>query len=378
MKRTLLCLLFAVLLTGCGRNSQQPVASATPAARYSLRDVVTAPATSVKDQAKSGTCWAFGGVSLIESEAIRTRRCTLDLSEMWVVRHAYFEKAVKYVRTRGNVAFDQGGEIQDVLFLVDRYGIVPQALYEGGAADGAYDHASLARAMKRLAKKIVGDRLYEKEGWQRLIDEELDRRMGMRPDTFEVDGGVYTPLSYAVSLGFRRNDYIALTSFTHHPFYEPFVLEVPDNWAAHSSVNVPLDSLMRLLDRALASGYTAAWDADVSERGFGRRAGMAVLPQEEGKITLPAREIDMDQQLRQQMFDAQTTTDDHIMHIVGTAVDSLGNSYYKVKNSWGERAGRKGYWYASPAYVAGKTIELVLPRAAPGVDPCDDGLRLER
>lgn len=156
------------------------------------------------------------------------------------------------------------------------------------------------------------------------------------------------------------------------------MLEIPDNWAAHATVNIPLDSLMQLLDRALRAGYTAAWDADVSERGFGRRAGLAVLPQQEGRIALPAREIDVDQQLRQQMFDTQATTDDHIMHIVGTAVDSLGNRYYKVKNSWGERAGRKGYWYASSAYVAGKTVELVLPRAALGVDPCDDGLRIER
>lgn len=375
MKRALLYSLFLILLTGCGRNSSQPI---TYSARYTLKDIAAAPVTPIRNQAKSGTCWAFGGVSLLESEAIRTRRCTLDLSEMWVVRHAYFEKAVKYVRTQGNVSFDQGGEIQDVLHLVGRYGIVPQPLYEGEAADGAYSHASLAKAMKRLAKKIVGKRLYETGNWQRLIDEELDRQMGVRPDRFEVDGAVYTPLSYAAALGFRPDDYIALTSFTHHPFFEPFVLEIPDNWAAHATVNIPLDSLMQLLDRALRAGYTAAWDADVSERGFGRRAGLAVLPQQEGRIALPAREIDVDQQLRQQMFDTQATTDDHIMHIVGTAVDSLGNRYYKVKNSWGERAGRKGYWYASSAYVAGKTVELVLPRAALGVDPCDDGLSIER
>lgn len=351
MKRALLCSAFAALLTGCGLCPSPPSAATGTAARYPITDVASAPATPVRNQAKSGTCWAFGGVSLIESEAIRTRRCTPDLSEMWVVRHAYFEKAVKYVRTRGRVAFDQGGEIQDVLWLVDRYGIVPQSLYEGGAADGTYDHASLAKAIRRL---------------------------GARPDRFVIDGVAYTPFSYADSIGFRRDDYVALTSFTHHPFFERFVLEIPDNWAAHATLNIPLDSLMRLLDSALAAGYTAAWDADVSERGFGRRAGIALLPQQEGRITLPAPEIVVDQPLRQRMFDTQATTDDHVMHIVGTAVDSLGNSYYKVKNSWGERAGRHGYWYASPAYVAGKTIELVLPRAALGVDPGDDAFRIER
>ena len=279
MKRALLCSAFAALLTGCGLCPSPPSAATGTAARYPITDVATAPATPVRNQAKSGTCWAFGGVSLIESEAIRTRRCTLDLSEMWVVRHAYFEKAVKYVRTRGRVAFDQGGEIQDVLWLVDRYGIVPQSLYEGGAADGTYDHASLAKAIRRLAKRIVDKKLYEKEHWQRMIDEELDRRLGARPDRFVIDGVAYTPFSYADSIGFRRDDYIALTSFTHHPFFERFVLEIPDNWAAHATLNIPLDSLMRLLDSALAAGYTAAWDADVSERGFGRRAGIALLPQ---------------------------------------------------------------------------------------------------
>ena len=217
--------------------------------------------------------------------------------------------------------------------------ILDQSLYEGGAADGTYDHASLAKAIRRLAKRIVDKKLYEKEHWQRMIDEELDRRLGARPDRFVIDGVAYTPFSYADSIGFRRDDYVALTSFTHHPFFERFVLEIPDNWAAHATLNIPLDSLMRLLDSALAAGYTAAWDADVSERGFGRRAGIALLPQQEGRITLPAPEIVVDQPLRQRMFDTQATTDDHVMHIVGTAVDSLGNSYYKVKNSWGRAGG---------------------------------------
>lgn len=375
MNRALLCSLCLLLAAGCGRDRSHP---APPASRYRVQEVAASPTTPVRNQARSGTCWAFGGVSLVESEALRTRRCTLDLSEMWVVRHAYYEKVVKYVRTRGEVRFGQGGEIQDVLWLIDRYGIVPQSLYEGGAADGSYDHAKLAEAMTRLARRIVAKRLYATEHWQRMIDEELDRRMGPRPERFEIAGRSYTPRTYADSIGFRRSDYLALTSFAHRPFFEPFVLEIPDNWAAHATLNLPLDSLLRTLRRSIAAGYTAAWDADVSERGFGRRSGFAVLPRHEGRIALPAAEIDVDQDMRQRMFDTQATTDDHIMHIVGMAVDSLGNSYYKVKNSWGEHAGRNGYWYASPAYVAGKTVELVLPRAALGVDPSDDGLRIER
>lgn len=157
--------------------------------------------------------------------------------------------------------------------------------------------------------------------------------MGLRPERFEIVGRSYIPLSCADSIGFRRSDYLALTSFAHQPFFEPFVPEIPDNRAAHAAVNLPLDPLMQLLHTAVAAGFSAAWDADISERGFGRRTGFAVLPREEGRIALPAAEIDADQRVRQRMFDTQATTDDHIMHIVGMAVDSLGNCYYKVKNS---------------------------------------------
>ena len=289
-----------------------------------------------------------------------------------VVRHAYFEKAVKYVRTRGRVAFDQGGEIQDVLWLVDRYGIVPQSLYEGGAADGTYDHASLAKAIRRLAKRIVDKNCMKREHWQRMIDEELDRRLGARPDRFVIDGGCLHAVFLCRLDRLPADDYAALTSFTHHPFFERFVLEIPDNWAAHATLNIPLDSLMRLLDSALAAGYTAAWDADVSERGFGRRAGIALLPQQEGRITLPAPEIVVDQPPASGCSTRRprpTTTS-----CTSSARPSIRSrkQLLQGENSWGERAGRHGYWYASPAYVAGKTIELVLPCAALGVDPGDD------
>lgn len=173
------------------------------------------------------------------------------------------------------------------------------------------------------------------------------------------------------------DDYVALTSFTHHPFFERFVLEIPDNWAAHATLNIPLDSLMRLLDSALAAGYTAAWDADVSERGFGRRAGIALLPQQEGRITLPAPEIVVDQPLRQRMFDTQATTDDHVMHIVARRRFAR-QQLLQGEKLLGRAGGTPRLLVCVAAYVAGKTLELVLPRAALGVDPGDDAFRIER
>ena len=331
---------------------------------YSILDQVLAPCTSVKNQAQSGTCWAFGGISLLESEILREQHRKTDLSEMWVVRHAYFEKVVKYVRSRGGCSFRQGGELQDVLSIIERYGIVPQTIYTGGVKDGQYDHATLDRAMQKLARQILKNKRYQEAGWMDEVERTLDAYLGVRPSEFEVDSAQFTPLSYAHFLGFARHKYVALTSFSHHPFYEQIVVETPDNWAAHRSLNVPLDTLMRCVDRALLAGYSVGWCADISERGFGKRSGLAVLLAADQRFELPVQEQEVTQASRQEDFDLQKTTDDHIMHLVGVASDSLGMRYYKVKNSWGQHTRHHGFWYVSPKYVAAKTIELLFPREA--------------
>ena len=352
---------YSLALVGCGGNAG---GNAPRRPRYQIDDRVAAPLTEVRDQANSGTCWAFGGVSLMESELLLRRGLRCDLSEMWLVRHAYLEKVMKYVRTRGNCRFRQGGELQDGLWLIDRYGIVPEEVYPGNASDGTYDHRKLARTMSRLAERIVDDELYATEDWIGLINKELDEYLGVVPESFEVDGHEFTPKTYAASLELRSSDFVAITSFAHHPFFSDFVLEIPDNWAGHRTHNLPLDSLMNLVDDLLQRGVSVGWNSDVSERSF--RAGIGILPVDLEARKLPAEEIEIDQALRQELFDRQETTDDHIMHLVGVGYDKAGTMYYKVKNSWGTRSGYDGFWYVSPTYVAGKTIELLIPRKAFG------------
>lgn len=354
-----LSVLAAVSCGGSPQRSDTPVETVDP-----FRDSISLAVTPVKNQARTSTCWSFGGISLFESEVLRRGGDTLDLSEMWIVRHTWFDKAVKYVRLNGRMNLSAGGEVHDVLYAADRYGVVPQRVYEGKSADGKYDHHELSRAVVRCAERIISERKYLKDGWQNEIDAVLDEYLGECPETFVVDGTEYTPASYADSLGIRPDDYVSFTSFTHHPYYESFPLEIPDNWLWRTSVNLPLDELEALVDSALVRGYTVAWGMDLSEDSF--RRGIAVLPADTAVTAdkLPRTEIEVDAQLRQKWFDDRSTTDDHIMHIVGLATDGQGRKYYKVKNSYGPDRHFGGYYYVSAAYLRGKTIEVTLSREA--------------
>ena len=327
-----------------------------------MSDQTLAKVTSVKDQGLSGTCWAFGGLSFLESEIMRRGGAACDLAEMWVVRHAYKEKIVKYVRTKGRAEFSRGGTVQDALMIIDHYGIVPQEVYSCGVADGQYDHTILHHNVKNLAKRLVATKAYYHKGWMDEIDRALDRFMGACPEQFEVEGVTYTPKEYAAHLGLKKQDYMGIASYAHHPFHELFTLEIPDNWAAQRTLNLPLDSLMHTVDRALEAGVSLAFSSDVKEVGFS--SGIAALPCKGQPFALPVKEErEVDQSLRQAMFDHQTTTDDHIMQLVGVARDPLGRKYYKVKNSWGTKQAYGGYWYMSPTYLAAKHIEILVPCA---------------
>lgn len=355
-------LLSAIIAVSCSGSASHGSVSSETACPF--RDSISLAATPVKNQARTSTCWSFGGISLLESEILRRGGDTTDLSEMWIVRHTWFDKAVKYVRLNGGMNLAAGGEVRDVLYAAERYGIVPQHVYDGRSADGEYDHGELSRAVIRCAERIVSRRKYLNDGWQEEIDAVLDEYLGKCPETFVIDGRQYTPKSYADSLGIRSGDYAAFTSFTHHPFYQSFPIEIPDNWLWRTSANLPLDELEALVDSALSRGYTVAWTMDLSEDSFNR--GIAVLPADTSLTAdaLPRTEIEVDAKLRQQWFDNRTTTDDHIMHIVGMATDGEGRKYYKVKNSYGPKQTFGGYYYVSAPYLRGKTIEITVNREA--------------
>ena len=345
------------------------------------------PVTSIKNQYRSGTCWCYSALSFIESEILRTKGQEVDLSEMFVVGKSYRDRAVKYVRLDGHLNFAAGSSFGDVLHVIEDYGIVPQEAYSGfnyGTEMPEQNEldAALAGYVRAIAqnpnKKLT-------TAWLNGFDGILDAYLGEVPETFAVNGTQYTPESYRDALGINADDYVNLTSFTHHPFYESFIIEVPDNWRWDSAYNLPIDELMEVMYNAIDKGYTIAWGSDVSENGF-TRDGLAVMPvekktaaagsdqerwvgkatdqpKEEVKAELP-QEMVITQEMRQDGYDRKTTTDDHGMHIYGVAKDQNGTKYFMVKNSWGETGKYKGVWYASDSFVKYKTLNVVVHKDA--------------
>lgn len=358
---------------------------------FIFTDVVTIPGTSVKDQHRSGTCWCFSGISFVENEIRKNGGDSLDLSEMFVVRKCYDEKADRYVRMYGATNFSPGGSVKDVPYVIAKYGIVPEQSYPGlEYGDDKHTHGEYHGALEGIVKNVVRkpDRKVS-TAWRRAFNGVQDAYLGVTPETVVVNGRTYTPQSYAATLPFNADDYVLVTSFTHHPFYQPFVLEVADNWLWADYQNVPLDELKAIVDNALDNGYSVLWAADVSEGGFKWTDGVALMPKgkDEGDMTgtelarwvtlsskerqaekynfkEPVAEIDVTQDLRQQMFDSQETTDDHGMVIEGKATDQDGNRYYKVKNSWDTNQKYGGYLYVSEPYFLAKTIDVMVNKKA--------------
>lgn len=345
--------------------------------------------TPVKNQASSGTCWSFSGLGFYEAELLRLGKPEVDLSEMFVVHHSYTDKADKYVRMYGAANFGGGGAFYDVTYVLKNYGIVPESVMNGlNYGEEKHKHGELDALLDAYVKVIVSNPNKKiSTAWKAGFDGILDAYLGKCPTEFTVDGKKYTPLTYAQSLGLKYDDYISLTSFSHHPFYTKFAVEVPDNWRNDESYNVPLDELMQIINNAVNNGYTVAWASDVSEKGFTRN-GIAVNPElkkenlpgsdqakwlnisqkemEEKifKATGPQPEIKVTQELRQAAFDSQQTTDDHGMLIFGTTKDQNGTPYYLVKNSWGTDSKYKGIWYASDSFVRYKTIDILVHKDA--------------
>ncbi len=358
---------------------------------FTFTDIITVPTTSVKDQNKSGTCWCFSGTSLVEDEIMRKGGPELDLSEMFTVRQAYIDKAKKYIRTNGHINFAQGGGFPDVLYVMENYGAVPEEVYAGlNYGEKKHSHYEMAEAMEAYLKAV--NRKPNKNlstAWLDGFIGILDAYLGEVPESFEYKGKKYTPKSFAKEMGIVPSDFVSITSYTHHPFYTSFPLEIADNWLWESSYNVPMEEMKAVVDNALENGYTVGWAADVSEGGFQWRKGFALLPVEKDEADMegtelsrwvqlsdkdrekqrfeikgPVEEIKVTQEQRQEWFDRQDTTDDHGMTIVGVAKDQEGNRYYKVKNSWDTNQLYNGYIYVSEPFFLGKTIDIMVNRNA--------------
>ena len=357
------------------------------APEYEFTTVKENPVTSVKNQYRSGTCWCFSALSFVESEILRTKGYELDLSEMFVVGKSYRDRAVKYVRLDGHLNFAAGSSFGDVLHVINDYGIVPQDAMPGfNYGTDKPEHNELDAVLKGYVDAVKSNPNRKlSTAWLRGFDGVVEAYFGEYPETFTVEGVEYTPESFRDHIGFNYNDYVNISSFTHHPFYEPFVSEVCDNWRWDSAYNLPMDEMMEVMYNAIDKGYTIAWGSDVSEKGF-TRDGLAVMPveetkaaagsdqerwvgksaetpQEEVKAALP-EEMVITQEMRQDGYDRKTTTDDHGMHIYGLAKDQNGTNYFMVKNSWGVTGKYDGIWYASDAFVRYKTINIVVPKDA--------------
>lgn len=336
-------------------------------AQYQFTPKENLKCTSIKNQQRTGTCWSFSTVSFLEAELLRMGEEQHDLSEMYIVRNIYKDKARNYVLRQGKANFSQGSLNHDVMRALNMGGIIPEEAYSGKLpGENIHDHSEMERALKGMLDGILkGKRLSDK--WMGAFSCILDNYMGAVPETFTYKGKSYTPASFTESLGINPADYVTLTSFSHHPFYESFILEIPDNYSNGSYYNIPLDELQAIADYALSQGYTVAWDGDVGEKGFSAGKGIAVIPADKSQDELfdePVKEATVDQEMRQKAFESYATTDDHLMHLTGTAVDQNGTKYYLTKNSWGEISPYKGYLHMSSAYFRMKTVGIMVHKDA--------------
>ncbi|MCD4734459.1 MAG: C1 family peptidase [Bacteroidales bacterium] len=358
---------------------------------YEFTIVKELPTTSVKNQYRSGTCWSFSSLSFLESELLRMGKGEYDLAEMFIVRSTYAEKAKKYIRFHGKINFSGGGAFHDATHIMKTYGIVPEDVYNGltigedkhihGELD-AVSNGFIGAVLKNKNKKIS-------PVWADAYNGILDAYLGEYPESFTYNDKKYTPETFARELGLNPDDYVEIGSYSHHPFYSKFILEVPDNWMLDKIYNIPLDDMMEVINYAIDKGYTVAWGSDVSEKGFSWKTGIAIVPDEElsdlsgtekekwEKLTdkekqkalysfeEPVKEKIITQEIRQEQFDNYQTTDDHGMHITGIAKDQDGNVFYKVKNSWGTADHiYDGYFYASEAFIRLKTIDIMVHKDA--------------
>ena len=389
MKKVMTLALLALMTLGAQAEKKDSVKSNKPV----FTTIKENPITSVKDQNRSGTCWDYSTLSFFESEILKKTGKTYNLCESFVANKTYMDRAIQVVRLHGDCQFAQGGSAEDPLYCLKHYGICPEeampfpgSLY-GDSLNNFNEFFSVLEPYveaiaRNKAKKISGQ-------WKVGLQGILDAYLGKCPETFTYEGKTYTPQSFAASLGLDFNDYVSITSYTHHPFYTAFAVEVQDNWRNPLSYNVPIEDLQRIFDYAVEQGYTVAWGGDVSEDGF-TRSGLAyaidtkkteksmqgsdmarwlkMTTEKKRNIidslgcTVP--EIVPTQEMRQERFDNWELTDDHGMLIYGVAKDQNGKEYYMVKNSWGETGDYKGTWYMTKAFIAANTMDFLINKNA--------------
>ncbi len=389
----------ALIFTALGLFSLSLAAKKKPETKneegFVFTTVKANPITSIKDQNRAGTCWCYSTFSFLESELLRMGKGEYDFSEMYTVYNTYLDRATTTVRTHGDVSFSEGGSFYDVLYGMEHYGLVPEQEMRPGVmyGDTLSNHTELSAVTGAYVAAIAEGKLNSlqmgadnKPLWRKGLEGIYDAYLGVRPETFVYEGKTYTPQSFFESTGLKASDYVSLTSYTHHPFYQPFVLEIQDNWRWSQSYNLPIDELMQVFDYAIDNGYTIAWGSDVSEVGF-TRDGIGVMPDAEKGAELtgsdmarwlglsstdrskeltsrPLPEIEVTQEMRQVAFDNWQTTDDHGMQIFGIAKDQNGKEYYMVKNSWGKAGKYDGIWYVSKAFAKYKTMNIVVHKDA--------------
>jgi bleomycin hydrolase len=389
MKKFELGLIFGIFLFPVTLNAQDSIKKESG---YQFTPLIEIPATPIKDQYKSGTCWAYSSLSFFESELIRMGKPEMDLSEMFVVWNCYSQKAEKYVRMHGNINFGGGGAFHDATWVIRNFGMVPDSVFSGlNMGEKKPVHGEMDEVLKSFVEGVVKNEDKKLSPiWHNAFKDMLNNYLGKVPETFVYKGISYTPHSFVTDyMKINPDDYIEIGSYTHHPFYEKFILEVPDNWLWDEIYNVPLSDMMEIIDYSLSNGYSVAWGADVSDKGFAtKNKGIAIVPETDTtemtdtelarweklnekdqqdelyKFEKPGKEKTITQEMRQVDFDNYSSTDDHGMHIIGTAKDQKGTVYYKVKNSWGNYNNYKGYFYASKAYVELRTIDFMVHKDA--------------
>ncbi len=332
---------------------------------FGFKNILENGATNVKNQQRSGTCWSFSTVSFIESEMIRMGKKPMDLSELFIVNGIYRDKAENYILRQGDAGFGEGALSHDVIHGYEKYGIVPQSVYSGlPPGENIINHSELVASIKGMLDGIIKNK--GGRHWREATAALLNVYMGPVPNEFEYEGKKYTPKEFTEKrVGINPKEYVEISSFTHVPLYEQFVLEVPDNFSSGRYYNVQLDEMLSIALEALKNGHTVVWDCDVSEPGFKAREGYAILPDPNGgeENGLP-KEMTVTPELRQKAYETFQTTDDHLMHIVGLASDKNGREYFVVKNSWGEFGPFEGYLYASIPYFKMKTLGIMVHKDA--------------
>ncbi len=392
MNRTIVFLgsaLFAALSVFIALPGQAQVAQSDTA--YVFDTVAAVPVTSVKDQHRSGTCWAFAGISFLEAEAMRIDGAETDLSEMFVVRHAYAVKALKYVRQHGSSNFGPGGQAHDVTNVLREYGLVPEEAYQGlETGEDKHDHGEIDVVLRSFLDAILKNRGGKLSPvWFEAYNAILDVYLGRLPEQFIVDGQDYDPHGYAAGIGLNPDDYVEFTSYNIYPYYRQVMLEIPDNWSNDRYYNLPVDEFVEVALHALENGYSVCWDGDVSDRGFSHKNGLAILPDRkvesmEGterarweslsetersrelySFEKPGEERDVDQEMRQDHFNSYQTTDDHLMHLTGLVKDQNGNIYFITKNSWDDDSNESGgYLNMSVPYFRLNTVAFMVHKDA--------------